>query len=114
MDLERNAVREAELRRKQEVRKEALTAHDKEIWNREMQVSFILLKTSVVDPDQIKIRIWIEIYKLDPDPDLHQFADVKLKCMKYEPVLALFQGFDPFFKTRNRIRIKVMVIHNTV
>jgi len=44
MDLERNAVREAELRRKQEVRKEALTAHDKEIWNREMQVSFILLK----------------------------------------------------------------------
>jgi hypothetical protein len=61
MDLERNAVREAELRRKQEVRKEALTAHDKEIWNREMQVSFILLKTSVVDPDQIKIRIWIEI-----------------------------------------------------
>jgi hypothetical protein len=25
--------------------------------------------------------------KLDPaDPDLHQFADDKLKCMEYEPV----------------------------
>ncbi len=75
MDLERNAVREAELRRKQEVRKEALTAHDKEIWNREMQVSFLLLKPKMWNPDQIQIRIWIEIYKLDPDP--HQFADVK-------------------------------------
>jgi hypothetical protein len=40
-------------------------------------------------PHQIKIRIWTKIYKLDP----HQFADVKAKCMEYEPNLALFQGF---------------------
>jgi hypothetical protein len=29
------------------------------------------------------IRIRIKIHKLNPDP--HQFADVKPKCMKYEP-----------------------------
>jgi hypothetical protein len=50
---------------------------------------------SVVDPDphyfgnldpdpyqikiRIRIRIRIKIYKLDPEPDLHQFADVKPK-----------------------------------
>ncbi len=82
MDLERNAVREAELRRKQEVRKEALTAHDKEIWNREMQVSFILLKPVFWIPyGSNKIRIRIKIYKLDPhpDPDPHQFAEFKPK-----------------------------------
>jgi hypothetical protein len=45
---------------------------------------------------QIKIRICIKIYKLDPDTDPHQFADVKPKCMEYEPVLALFQGFELF------------------
>jgi len=38
MELERNAVQEADLKRRLEVRKEDLTAHDKEIWNREMQV----------------------------------------------------------------------------
>jgi hypothetical protein len=27
----------------------------------------------------------------------HQFADVKLKCTEYEPILALFKGFEPFF-----------------
>jgi hypothetical protein len=38
-------------------------------------------------PHQIKIRIRIKISKLhpEPDPDPHQFADVKLKCMEYEP-----------------------------
>jgi hypothetical protein len=41
-------------------------------------------------PHQIKIRIRIKIFKLDPEP--HQFADVKPKCMEYEPILALFQG----------------------
>jgi hypothetical protein len=46
-------------------------------------------------PHQIKIRIRINIYKLDPDP--HQFSDFKPKCMEYEPILALFQGFQPFF-----------------
>jgi hypothetical protein len=29
--------------------------------------------------------------ELDPDP--HQFADEKPKCMEYEPILAIFQGF---------------------
>jgi hypothetical protein len=34
-------------------------------------------------PHEIKIRIRIKIYKLDPerDPDPHQFANVKPKCM---------------------------------
>jgi hypothetical protein len=42
--------------------------------------------------------------KLDPDP--HQFAYNKPKCMEYEPILALLQGFEPFLKDRIRIRIK--------
>jgi hypothetical protein len=54
-----------------------------------------------LDPDsqshQFKIRIRIKIYKLDPEPESHQFADVKPKCMEYEPFLALFQRFEPFF-----------------
>ncbi len=52
------------------------------------------------DPYQIKIRIRTKICKLDPEPDpnSHQFADVKPKCIEYEPILALFQGFEPFFK----------------
>jgi hypothetical protein len=53
-------------------------------------------------PHQIKIqiRIRIKIYKLHPEanPDPHQFADNKRKCMKYEPIFALFHGFEPFFK----------------
>jgi hypothetical protein len=48
-------------------------------------------------PHQIKIRIRIKIYKLDPDP--LQFADVKPKCMEYDPIYCKhFQGFEPFFK----------------
>jgi hypothetical protein len=43
--------------------------------------------------------------KLDPDP--HQFEDDKAKYMEYEPILALCQGFDPYFEARIRIRIKV-------
>jgi hypothetical protein len=46
-------------------------------------------------PHQIKIRILVKMYKLDPDP--HKCADVKPNCMDYEPILALFQGFEPFF-----------------
>jgi hypothetical protein len=36
---------------------------------------------------------------LEPDLDPHKFADDKPKCtgMEYEPILAIFQGFDPFF-----------------
>ncbi len=49
-------------------------------------------------PHQIKIRIRIKIYKLDPEPDPHQFPDVKALCMEYEPILALSQGFEPFLK----------------
>jgi hypothetical protein len=66
-----------------------------------------------VDPDphphQIKIRICIKIYELDlgPDPDPHQFADVKPECMEYEPILAFFQGFEPFFEARIWIRIRI-------
>jgi hypothetical protein len=52
-------------------------------------------------PHQIKIRIRIriKIYKLDPeaDPDPHQFADVTLKWMGYEPILALSMGLSLFF-----------------
>jgi hypothetical protein len=29
------------------------------------------------------------------DPDLHPFADDKPKCMEYEPISALIQGFEP-------------------
>ncbi len=51
-----------------------------------------------LDPHQRKIRIHLRIiiYKLDPEPDPgpHQFADVKTKCMEYEPILALFQEFE--------------------
>ncbi len=32
--------------------------------------------------------------KLDPEPDAHQFAD-EPKCMEYQPILVLFQGFEP-------------------
>jgi hypothetical protein len=32
--------------------------------------------------------------KPEPDPDSHQFAGDKPKCMEYEPILALFQGFE--------------------
>jgi hypothetical protein len=62
-------------------------------------------------PHQMKIRIRIKIYKLypEPDPDPHQFADVKPKCMKYEPILALFQRFEPFFEARIWIRIRIRV-----
>jgi hypothetical protein len=38
-------------------------------------------------------------HKKNQDSDPHQFADVKPKCMEYEPILALFQGFEPFFET---------------
>jgi hypothetical protein len=58
-------------------------------------------------PHQIKIRIRIKIFKLDPE--LHQFADVKRKCMEYEPILALFQEFEHFFKARIWMRIRIRV-----
>jgi hypothetical protein len=44
---------------------------------------------SVVDPDPNQSD------KLDPKPDPHQFADDKPNCMEYEPILAIFQGFEP-------------------
>jgi hypothetical protein len=33
----------------------------------------------------------------EPDPDLHQFADNKQKCIKHEPTLSLIQDFEPLF-----------------
>jgi hypothetical protein len=62
-------------------------------------------------PHQIKIRIRIIIYRLDPEPDLdpHQFADVKQKCMEYEPILALFKGFEPVFEARIWIPIRIRI-----
>jgi hypothetical protein len=57
------------------------------------------------------MRIRIKIFKLDPNPP--QSADVKPKCMEYEPIKALFQGCEPFFEAWIRIRINVMQIHNT-
>ncbi len=53
---------------------------------------------------------------MDPEPDPHQFADDKPKCMEYETISALFQWFEPFYleaKIWIRIRIKVMRIQNT-
>ncbi len=35
--------------------------------------------------------------KLEPDPHPHPLADDKPKCMYYEPILELFQGFEPLF-----------------
>jgi hypothetical protein len=35
--------------------------------------------------------------KLEPDPNPHPFAGRKPKYVEYEPILALFQGFEPFF-----------------
>jgi hypothetical protein len=58
-------------------------------------------------PHQIKIRIRIKIFKLDPDP--HQFADVKPKCMDYEHILSHFQGFEPFSEARIWIRIRLKI-----
>jgi hypothetical protein len=46
---------------------------------------------------QIKIRIRIENFKLDPEPDPQQFVDVKQKCLEYEPILELLKGFELFF-----------------
>jgi hypothetical protein len=54
------------------------------LWIRIILVTWIRIRIK-------KIRI--KIYKLDPekDPDPHQFADVKPKCIEYAPYLALFQ-----------------------
>jgi hypothetical protein len=30
----------------------------------------------------------------EPDPDPHHFEDDKPKCMEFESILALFQGFE--------------------
>jgi hypothetical protein len=56
----------------------------------------IILVTWTRIPHQIKIRIRIKIYKLDPEPDPHHFADVKQKCLEYEPILEFFKGLSFF------------------
>jgi hypothetical protein len=35
----------------------------------------------------------------DPDPDPLKFADDKPKGMEFEPILALFQGFEPLIQS---------------
>jgi hypothetical protein len=53
--------------------------------------------------------------KLDPDPhksdklhpDPHQFADDKLKCMEYEPILGTFSRLSIFLEAKIWICIKV-------
>jgi hypothetical protein len=50
-------------------------------------------------PHQIKIRILISHQSDSLDPDPHQFADDKPKCIECESILALFQGFEPLFGT---------------
>ncbi len=35
------------------------------------------------------------------DPDLHPFADDKPKCMEYEPISALIQGFEPLLGSQD-------------
>jgi hypothetical protein len=62
----------------------------------------------------IRIRIRIKIYKLDPeaDPDPHQFADVKPKCIEYEPILDFFKAriwIRIPIKVENRIRIRIRI-----
>jgi hypothetical protein len=66
-----------------------------------------MVEISVVDPDPYpyagsasasnKNPDPHQIDQLDPEPDPHQFADDKSKSMEYEPILALFQGFDHLF-----------------
>ncbi len=41
------------------------------------------------------------------DPD--QFAGDKPKCMEYEPISALIQGFEPFLEARILIQIRLKV-----
>jgi hypothetical protein len=36
--------------------------------------------------------------KLDPEPDPHQFADDKPKCMEYEPIRVLFMGLSLYLE----------------
>jgi hypothetical protein len=65
-----------------------------------------MVEISSVDPDPYgSASFWYagsasdphQIDQLDPEPDPHQFADDKSQSMEYEPILALFQAFDPLF-----------------
>ncbi len=57
---------------------------------------------------KLKGRIRSKVIKQDPDPhqrynlnpDPHQFADDNPKCMEYEPIWALFQGFELLFVSK--------------
>jgi hypothetical protein len=53
----------------------------------------------------VKLRNISQISFVDPNP--HQFADDGPKFIKYEPILALFQGFEPLLEARIWIRIRV-------
>ncbi len=59
------------------------------------------IKSNKQDPDPHQSG------KLDPDADPQQFADDKLKCLKYEPIWALFKVLSRYLEARNRIRIRI-------
>jgi hypothetical protein len=55
-----------------------------------------------MDPHLIErewIRISIKVISWPADPDPHQFADVKPKCMEYEPI---FKGFEAKAKSASK------------
>ncbi len=51
------------------------------------------------DPDPQHCTYPHQSDKLDPEPDTdpHQYANWKPKFIEYEPIWALFQGFEPLF-----------------
>ncbi len=55
----------------------------------------------------VKLRYISQISGVDPDPQ--QFEDDKPKCMKYEPILTLFQGFEPLLEARIWIRSRISI-----
>ena len=59
--------------------------------------------TSVVNPDP-------QSDKLDPDPNPHQFADDRPKCVEHEPIWALFKFLSHYLEARIRILISITVI----
>jgi hypothetical protein len=51
------------------------------------------------NPDPYPVPHRSDKLDAEPNPDPHQFADDKPKCMEYRPILTLFQGFEPLFRS---------------
>jgi hypothetical protein len=66
----------------------------------------IKLNAGTGSASKCHIRIKV-IRKLDPDP--HQFADDKLKCMVLSLFEHFFKGLSLYFEARIRIRIRIEV-----